>query len=162
MTFVMSLELVIHASAWLVLRYNSSWLYGKRVRYHGVFITSMASSNCAVAIVIVIALYIWKKELNSIFKVYSRWILVYISLRKTYITFGYVHSHGLTPLDERKLAGVVKKFCNTLTAILWDQHGVHQGPREPRWGPCWPHEPCYLGRMIYTELFRALSSTITF
>ena len=25
------------------------------------------------------------------------------------------------------------------------QHGAHLGPTEPRWAPCWPHEPCYLG-----------------
>ena len=23
--------------------------------------------------------------------------------------------------------------------------GAHLGPTEPRWAPCWPHEPCYLG-----------------
>ena len=27
----------------------------------------------------------------------------------------------------------------------WGQHGVHRGPTGPRWAPCWPHEPCYLG-----------------
>ena len=27
----------------------------------------------------------------------------------------------------------------------WGQHGTHLGPTGPRWAPCWPHEPCYLG-----------------
>ena len=27
----------------------------------------------------------------------------------------------------------------------WGQHGAHLGPTGPRWDPCWPHEPCYLG-----------------
>ena len=27
----------------------------------------------------------------------------------------------------------------------WGQHGAHLGPVVPRWAPCWPHEPCYLG-----------------
>ena len=27
----------------------------------------------------------------------------------------------------------------------WGQHGAHLGPVGPRWAPCWPHEPCYLG-----------------
>ena len=25
------------------------------------------------------------------------------------------------------------------------QLGAHLGPTGPRWVPCWPHEPCYLG-----------------
>ena len=29
--------------------------------------------------------------------------------------------------------------------IAWGQHGVHLGTTGPRWTPCWPHEPCYLG-----------------
>ena len=28
---------------------------------------------------------------------------------------------------------------------LWGQHGAYLGPKGPRWAPCWPHEPCYLG-----------------
>ena len=24
-------------------------------------------------------------------------------------------------------------------------HGAHLGPTGPRWAPCWPYEPCYLG-----------------
>ena len=27
----------------------------------------------------------------------------------------------------------------------WDQRGAHLGPPGPRWAPCWPQEPCYLG-----------------
>ena len=27
----------------------------------------------------------------------------------------------------------------------WGQHGAHLGPTGPRWAPCWPHQPCYLG-----------------
>ena len=29
--------------------------------------------------------------------------------------------------------------------LSWDQHGAHLGPVGPRWAPCRPHEPCYLG-----------------
>ena len=25
----------------------------------------------------------------------------------------------------------------------WGQHEAHLGPADPRWDPCWPHEPCY-------------------
>ena len=28
---------------------------------------------------------------------------------------------------------------------FWGQHGAHLGPTGPRWAPCWPREPCYLG-----------------
>ena len=28
---------------------------------------------------------------------------------------------------------------------LWEQHVAYLGPTGPRWAPCWPHEPCYLG-----------------
>ena len=28
------------------------------------------------------------------------------------------------------------------------QHGAHLGPTGPRWAPCWPLEPCYLGKHI--------------
>ena len=28
----------------------------------------------------------------------------------------------------------------------WGQHGAHLGPVVPRWAPCRPHEPCYLGQ----------------
>ena len=27
----------------------------------------------------------------------------------------------------------------------WDLYGAHLGPPGPRWAPCCPHEPCYLG-----------------
>ena len=27
----------------------------------------------------------------------------------------------------------------------WGLHGAHLGPTGPRWAPCWPHDPCYLG-----------------
>ena len=27
----------------------------------------------------------------------------------------------------------------------WGQHGAHLGSVGPRWAPCWPPEPCYLG-----------------
>ena len=32
-----------------------------------------------------------------------------------------------------------------LIARFTGQHGAHLGPTGPRWAPCWPHEPCYLG-----------------
>ena len=27
----------------------------------------------------------------------------------------------------------------------WGLHGAHLRPTGPRWAPCWPHDPCYLG-----------------
>ena len=35
-----------------------------------------------------------------------------------------------------------------ISQSLWDQHGAHLGPVCPRWAPCWPHEPCYLGKYV--------------
>ena len=32
----------------------------------------------------------------------------------------------------------------------WGQHGAYQGPARPRWAPCWPHEPCYLGGLSFS------------
>ena len=32
--------------------------------------------------------------------------------------------------------------------ISWGQHGAHLGPVDPRWAPCWPHEPCYQGSCL--------------
>ena len=32
----------------------------------------------------------------------------------------------------------------------WGQHGAHLGPVGPRWAPCWPHEPRYLGSYLGT------------
>ena len=31
---------------------------------------------------------------------------------------------------------------------LWGQHGAHLGPTGPRWAPCWPYEPRYLGIVL--------------
>ena len=36
----------------------------------------------------------------------------------------------------------------------WGQHGAHLGPTGPRWAPCGPREPCYLGSHILVEVFR--------
>ena len=33
------------------------------------------------------------------------------------------------------------------TQSSWGQHGAHLRPTGPRWAPCWPHEPCYLGKL---------------
>ena len=30
-----------------------------------------------------------------------------------------------------------------ISCITWGQHGAHLGPIDPRWAPCWPHEPCH-------------------
>ena len=30
----------------------------------------------------------------------------------------------------------------------WSQHDAHLGPIGPRWAPCWPDEPCYLGGLF--------------
>ena len=50
-------------------------------------------------------------------------------------------------------ARTARTRCNMLrTKVLpwqqssWGQHGTHLGPVGPRWAPCWPHEPCYLGK----------------
>ena len=42
------------------------------------------------------------------------------------------------------------KFNAGLAILPWQQgslgqHGAHLGPTGPRWVPCWPHEPSYLG-----------------
>ena len=37
------------------------------------------------------------------------------------------------------------KVCRYPDSKVWGQHGVHLGPIDPRWSPCWPHEPCYQG-----------------
>ena len=31
----------------------------------------------------------------------------------------------------------------------WGQHRAQLGPTGPSWGPCWPHELCYLG--LFTQ-----------
>ena len=37
------------------------------------------------------------------------------------------------------------------------QHGANLGPIGPRWAPCWPHEPCCLGRLWSHHLCVMLS-----
>ena len=34
----------------------------------------------------------------------------------------------------------------------WGQHGAHLGPTGPRWDPCWPHELCYLGILVFVHV----------
>ena len=34
----------------------------------------------------------------------------------------------------------------------WRQHGANLGLPGPRWDPCWPHEPCYLGLFSVTVI----------
>ena len=36
----------------------------------------------------------------------------------------------------------------------WGQHGAHLGSTGPRWAPCWPYEPGYLGnsQVLYSQL----------
>ena len=41
----------------------------------------------------------------------------------------------------------------------WGKHGAHLGPTGPRWVPCWPHEPWYLG--IHTDITKAMSNNDT-
>ena len=36
-------------------------------------------------------------------------------------------------------------ICNISSQGSWGPHGAHLGPVGPRWVPCRPHEPCYLG-----------------
>ena len=47
------------------------------------------------------------------------------------------------------------------------QQGAHLGPVVPRWAPCWPHEPCYLGQFwlfvmggwnLMTDLYTSLGA----
>ena len=50
------------------------------------------------------------------------------------------------------------------------KHGAHLRPTGPRWAPCWPHEPCYLGdwcgrqvqydKIPYLPLFHTTRSVI--
>ena len=42
-----------------------------------------------------------------------------------------------------------------VVVTLWKQYvpnnkvnGAHLGPTRPRWAPCWPHEPCYMGWVL--------------
>ena len=35
--------------------------------------------------------------------------------------------------------------CVPCTAPESKVYRAHMGPTGPRWAPCWPHEPCYLG-----------------
>ena len=35
---------------------------------------------------------------------------------------------------------------------LWGQHGAHLGPTRPRWAPCWPYKPCYLGHVLACQI----------
>ena len=42
----------------------------------------------------------------------------------------------------------------------WGQHGAHLGPTGPKWAPCWPKEPCYLG--WWTLFKRSQTPTINF
>ena len=49
--------------------------------------------------------------------------------------------------------------CCTGSAALqgsWGQHGAHLGPIGPRWAPCWPHEPCYLGSAALQLIWDAM------
>ena len=46
----------------------------------------------------------------------------------------------------------------------WGQHGAHLGPTGPRWAPCWPHEPCYLGNLedvLFLSFILLTSSALT-
>ena len=43
----------------------------------------------------------------------------------------------------------------------YGQHGAHLGPVVPRWVPCRPHDPCYLGMCTWFSLTLALHTTIT-
>ena len=38
-------------------------------------------------------------------------------------------------------------------SFMWPTWG-HLGPTGPSWAPCWPHEPCYLGRHGYYSLVK--------
>ena len=44
---------------------------------------------------------------------------------------------------EHWLMGLISKA--SLIARFMGQHGAHLGPTGPRWAPCWPYEPYYLG-----------------
>ena len=52
----------------------------------------------------------------------------------------------LTMKDKRSIHGENWPSC---IHIIPDSkaHGANVGPNwtGPRWAPCWPHEPCYLG-----------------
>ena len=40
--------------------------------------------------------------------------------------------------------------CSPWKQGSWGHHGAHLGPAGPRWAPCWPHDPCYLGYVPVT------------
>ena len=45
----------------------------------------------------------------------------------------------------------------THIAKFMEPNGAHRGPVGPRWAPCWPHEPCYLGIYVPHNKRLALS-----
>ena len=76
------------------------------------------------------------------------------------LTLGGWRVRELACADERPPFSTIIANCLTpLIARFWGQHGAHLGPTGPRWAPCWPHEPCYLGLdwpYIQTYLFLLL------
>ena len=43
---------------------------------------------------------------------------------------------------------MVVTILSLIAGFMWLTWG-HLGPTGPRWAPCWPHEPCYLGWGIH-------------
>ena len=59
--------------------------------------------------------------------------------------FHWYFVHGLSSLIFRLGSGHQRPKGVTVT-MPWGQQGPQLGPTGPRWAPCWPHKPCYLGR----------------
>ena len=80
-----------------------------------------------------------------------RWHLYIEMVPSTH--FQYIKSTRISPLQGSYGVPVMLILVNIdLIAGSWDQHGVHLGPTGPRWAPCWPHEPCYLGDPTWAGL----------
>ena len=51
----------------------------------------------------------------------------------------------------------MRDVCVWTSGRTWGQQGAHLGPAGPRWAPCWPHEPCYLGCKSNLQQWRSAS-----
>ena len=68
------------------------------------------------------------------------------NMRPRYIQFRDIHDRDISGLH-----------C-TLIARRMGPTWAHLGPIGPRWAPCWPHEPCYLGTIKYCGMQRSFVS----
>ena len=60
-----------------------------------------------------------------------------------------LHWYWLIGLQPRQVVVVIQRpgpgWWRPWYQGPWGKHGANMGPAGPRWAPCWPNEPCYLG-----------------